>query len=194
MTGSPVPNANAGTRSGSRTPRMQSGSVRRREISSEPTGISRSSMVAHKRRQAPAIRSLRLGAGDVGEAMVTELRGRALRVARLTSFVLLVAFCIVYGSTLGFVSLASGRPHASLYIWFAMIISSAVYFRWPWCAALVSWAEMCRVLWNTPPWVMQSLSSLCLQLGLNFLLLISTHVGLLSTVMLKRTHLQRRVM
>lgn len=76
--------------------------------------------------------------------MMSGFGRRPLIIAKLMSFAILVGLSLAYGITLAFVYLASGAARAGTYIWFAMLISVVLYFRWPWVAVRVSWVEMAR--------------------------------------------------
>ena len=111
---------------------------------------------------------------------------KTLVVARLTSFAVLVALCLLYGMTLVFFYLASGTSRVGTYIWLSMVVSILVYFRWPWAAVTVSWIEMIRALLSSKPWEINSPGGLIYQLGLDLLLLAAAHVGLVSSLRLRR--------
>lgn len=111
---------------------------------------------------------------------------KPLVIARLTSFVILAAIWSLYGVTLAFLYLASGTSRAGTYIWFGMFVSLVVYFRWPWVVVVVGWAEMLRAFCNSNSWELHSISGLIYWLGLDILLLIAAHAGLVSSILLKR--------
>lgn len=111
---------------------------------------------------------------------------RLLVVARLLSFAVFAAIWMFYGGMLPFQYMAGGIDRADLAIWLAMTLAVVVFFRWPWLAAAVSWCELLRAVQLVRIREVASLDGVLYHLGPSLLLLVASHAGLMSTLLLLR--------
>jgi len=113
------------------------------------------------------------------------------RVLFVGCFVLLLLVGVALLLWVSFAQMASGMSRTrSLVlrelILGAMIVGLVTYFRWPWVAAMVGWADMGMILAGAIAWEEPGMENFLIQFSFDIVFLVASQVGLVSFLILRR--------